>query len=85
MRLFATFFGGRLGQVFDAKDKAERYPGPRGFETAEKQVREYAPAEQLAQAVGLLRRASPEIFLGSHGNPELVAEINAFIAIQDRT
>jgi hypothetical protein len=34
---------------------------------------------RLAAAIGLLQRAKPEIYLGSHGNTEIVREITAFL------
>ncbi len=57
-RLFVTFHGDLQGHAFDDVEKAQRYPGPRGYETHRKDVVLYIRADRLA---ALCRRLGKDV------------------------
>lgn len=50
--IFVTFHAGHFGRAFPAREAAERYPGPRGWECALKTIARYAVAQWEDTAVG---------------------------------
>jgi len=50
---FATIHGvgNAFGAIFNAREKAERYPGPRMYECADKGIVPYYPATELCSLI----------------------------------